>query len=378
MTVLPRDVETAVIGGGIVGTCLAWFLAEAGVEVMVLDDGAHSGSSTNAGSLHVQMQSRFISMNPDLVPGMERALPLYMRAVRCWQEVALALDTDIALKQTGGLMVAESAEQYAFLSSKCHRERELGLPVRMLGRKELDGIAPYLGQGVIGAELCEAEGALNPLAANAAIRRQALRSGAMLFSDVRVSGIAAGGGGFELTSALGLVRARRVVIAAGSGSGTLLAQLGLRITTAAEPIHINVTESTTPLITHLVQHAGRRLTLKQTGAGHVIVGGGWPARLAGPGGHPTVELASLIGSLSLGQHVVPAIGGLQLLRSWAGVNVPTEDGLSALGPAADGLFVAIPGDAGYTLGPLSARMVADSMLGREPEMPIDEYSPLRF
>ena len=51
-----------VVGGGIVGLCLAGFLAEAGHGVVLVDDGRHSGTTANAGSLHVQMQSRFMRL----------------------------------------------------------------------------------------------------------------------------------------------------------------------------------------------------------------------------------------------------------------------------------------------------------------------------
>jgi glycine/D-amino acid oxidase-like deaminating enzyme len=47
-------------------------------------------------------------------------------------------------------------------------------------------------------------------------------------------------------------------------------------------------------------------------------------------------------------------------------------------PAIPGLFVAIPGDAGYTLGPLSARLVADVMLDRKPGEDISPFRPERF
>jgi glycine/D-amino acid oxidase-like deaminating enzyme len=92
-----------------------------------------------------------------------------------------------------------------------------------------------------------------------------------------------------------------------------------------------------------------------------------------------VELASLIANASLAQHIVPQIGNLRIIRTWAGINT-SVDGMGVLGevPAAPGLFVAIPGDAGYTLGPLSARLVADVMLGRAPQEDIRPYRPDRF
>jgi glycine/D-amino acid oxidase-like deaminating enzyme len=277
-------------------------------------------------------------------------------------------------------MVAESEEQLAFLATKCRREEQLGLPVHMLDRAELDRIAPYLSPAIVGAELCEIEGKLNPLLANAAVRRQLTQSGGRLHQAIAVIGLSRDGGGFNVATVSGTIAARRVVIAAGSGSRALGAMLNVTIPADAEPLHMNITERTAPLIDHLVQHAERPITLKQLNAGHVVIGGGWPARVSGlPRAHPTVEMASLIGNLSLAQHVVPRVGALRLLRTWAGINTPV-DGRSVLGGVdhVPGLFVALPGDAGYTLGPLCARLVADLMLGAAPAFPIQDYTPMRF
>jgi glycine/D-amino acid oxidase-like deaminating enzyme len=372
------EIGTAVIGGGIVGLCLTWFLAAEGHDVACLDDERHAGSTANAGSLHVQMQSRFIRLYPDLAPGVERALPMYVRAVEHWQRLAGQLGEDIELKVTGGLMVAENREQYDFLAAKCRREQQFGLQVEMLDRAALDRIAPYLGPAIIGAELCAHEGKLNPLLANDAIRRRLLAAGGVLNGGVSVTGLARSATGFVLATTAGEVRAGRVVIAAGAGSQFLAALARLNVPAKAEPLHMNITEAAAPFIQHLVQHAERMITLKQLSAGQVVIGGGWPAHLTGRREHPTVDLESLIGNLSLAQHVVPQIGALRLIRTWAGVNTAV-DGRAVLGGCAvPGLYFAIPGDAGYTLGPLTARLVADYLLGRTPEFPLDEFAAGRF
>jgi glycine/D-amino acid oxidase-like deaminating enzyme len=371
--------DVAVVGGGIVGLCLAWFLAEEGARVVVVDDGRLSGTTTNAGSLHVQMQSRFMRLYPDLVPGLESALPLYPLAVRFWQELAGQLDQDVELRITGGLMVAESHEQLRFLAAKCARERALGLDVTMLERADLDRVAPYLGSAVVGAELCATEGKVNPLLANQAIRRKALALGAVVRTEERVVAIERKPGGFCLGTCRGRLSARRVVIAAGAGSRALGAMVGVPVPAEAEPLHMNVTEPTTPLIKHLVQHADRQITLKQLAAGQVVIGGGWPARLAGPEALPTVELPSLVANATLAQHLVPRIGRLRLIRTWAGINT-TVDGRAVLGGVAGvpGVTFVIPGDAGYTLGPLCARIAADLLIGRAPAVDAAPYSPARF
>ena len=79
-----------IVGGGIVGMCLAWFLAEEGHDVAVVDDGRHAGTIANAGGLHVQLQSRFMRLYPEMVPAFEETLPFYPRAVRHWQALAAA------------------------------------------------------------------------------------------------------------------------------------------------------------------------------------------------------------------------------------------------------------------------------------------------
>ena len=119
--------------------------------------------------------------------------------------------------------------------------------------------------------------------------------------------------------------------------------------------------------------------MKQLAAGNIVIGGGWPAKLVGPNDNPTVRMNSLIGNVFLASNIVPAVNALRLIRTWAGINSIT-DGRSVLGPA-EGIkhaFFALPGDAGYTLGPLCARLVANSMLNQPSEISIEEYSPMRF
>ncbi len=170
-----------------------------------------------------------------------------------------------------------------------------------------------------------------------------------------------------------------MALATGSGTRQLAADLDIHIPADPEPLHMNITEPTAPLIGHLVQHADRPITLKQLGTGQVVIGGGWPAHLSGPRGYPTVELASVIGNATLAQHIIPAIAPLRIIRTWAGVNTYV-DGRCVLGETegAPGLFIAVPGDAGYTLGPLTARLVADAMLGRQPTEDLAPFSPSRF
>ena len=371
---MPRT-DVLVIGGGIVGQVAAIEIAANGAKVTVIDADRHSGSTANAGSLHVQMQSRFMRLYPQHVPAMEASLPLYAAAVTEWERLE-ALHGPFGLVRKGGLMVAESEDQLRFLEQKAKRERHMGLNVNILDRPALDKIAPWLGNHVIGAELCANEGKLDPLAANLALKAAA-RSAGVTFEIGEIQAIEAA------SSVIAHCDGRRwtadhVVLASSWGTGRLLKPFGLSMPTEAEPLHMNITEPCTTQIRHLIQHAERSITLKQLGSGQIVIGGGWPADARGAQ-PPGVRATSLLGNVSLAARLAPALRDVRILRTWAGMNT-TIDGASTVGPlpSAPRIVVAVPGDAGYTLGPLVARMAASFVTGGEPPFDPKPFSPSRF
>lgn len=373
------ECDVVVVGGGIVGTSLAWFLAEEELSVACLYDESPGGSTANAGSLHVQLQSRLMRLFPERLPDYEKVLPMYPRAVDFWTGLAARLPEDIEIRIGGGLMVAETEGQLEALAAKIEREQRQGVDTRMLDRREVLAMAPFLIPDVLGAAYCAAEGKLNPLLANAAIRRRAEAAGAAFHPRTHVEAVEAGGDGFLVRADRAAFRCRRLAIAAGAGSGQVAAHLGFRLPTLAEPLHMNITEPAEAFTSLLIQHAEMPITLKQLANGQVLIGGGWPAELDPVTGHPTVLESSLRGNLALAHHLVPGLGDLRVIRTWAGVN-PIVDLVSVLGEieTAPGAFLAVPGDCGYTLGPYCARLVADLMLGRRPDYPPEDLLPGRL
>ncbi|MEO0384437.1 MAG: FAD-binding oxidoreductase [Pseudomonadota bacterium] len=372
-----KATDALVIGGGVTGTMAAIALAEQGAQVTILDAGTNAGSDANAGSLHVQMQSRFMRLYPDQVDNVEASLPFYRDAAEEWARLDQQLG-GIDLVRKGGLMLAESAEQLAFLEAKAKREAAKGLAVDILDRPALDEVAPWLGSQIVGAELCRDEGKLNPLVANAKLRALADKLG-VVRRTTHVTRLDVGPGDISAFTSDGFFGAEQVIVAAAWGSRDLVAPFGVSIPSQAEPLHMNITESGAPVLHHLVQHAERSITLKQFGSGQIVIGGGWPAQSRGDVKPPAVQSASLMGNVALAAKLVPGIAGLRVIRTWAGMNT-TTDGASVIGrlPQSERIIMAIPGDAGYTLGPLVGRAAASIALGQEPAMDVGRFSPHRF
>lgn len=372
-----KRTDLVVVGGGIVGTVAALSAAEAGGSVLVLDSGGNAGSDANAGSLHVQLQSRFIRLFPEKAPNVEASLPLYLRAVAVWDDLEVRFGP-FQMVRNGGLMLAETSEQLRFLEAKAAREAKRGLNVEIVDRAGLEKLAPFLGKHIRGAELCRDEGKLNPLQANARLKAAAQAAGA-IFKRETVIAVRKSGLGLQLQSDSGAEWfTDQVILANASGAGDLTEALSLRVPVQAEALHMNITEAGDTKIDHLIQHAERSITLKQFQTGQIVIGGGWPAKARGAR-IPEVLAESLLGNVSLAGRLVPSLAGLRVLRTWAGINT-TADGRSILGrlPDCPEVIVAVPGDAGYTLGPLIGEAAAQISAGRDVSEDFPDCAPSRF
>ena len=375
--------DVLVVGGGLVGSALAYYLARAGVDVFLIerDDVNNAASGRNAGSLHVQLTSSYLVKEApaDAERAVAAMIPVLVHSIATWRELSRELDCDVELNVGGGLMVAETDDEMRGLERKAAIERRAGLEVELLDADEVRAIAPYLGPSVIGAEFCALEGKVNPLPATPALARGAVRAGARIARHRTLTSFRRESDAIVAETDRGDIRCKRMVLAAGVWTDGILSRARARFPGIALPQHMNVSEPVEHFMDHLVQHAGGRLTLKQGSDGHVVIGGGRPAELDPVTGLPTVLRSSFEGNLEIALHVVPRLGHLRIIRTWAGVGFMT-DGPPVLGPVpgTEGLYVAVPAAAGCTSGPFSARLVADHLMGKPPALDLEPFSIERF
>jgi len=283
---IPTDVDVLIVGGGIVGSSLAFFLAQGGVESLILERGEinREASGTNAGSFHFQIAlHQLTSLDPtEDVDRLLTEVRLHTEAADLWKSLEGELKVDLGVHETGGLMVAETDEELRLLFDKQKIECAAGLETHVLSGAELRDFAPYLAPGIKGATYCPREGHADPLLAVPLILMRAQERGTQVRTQAEVTSIERvstnEGVRFLVKTSRGDVRARRLVNAAGAWANEISTLLGHSLPTHAEGLHVNVTEPREAVLTPMLQHIGRRLTLKQTSNGTFIIGGGWPAR----------------------------------------------------------------------------------------------------
>jgi sarcosine oxidase, subunit beta len=389
--------DVAVIGAGLIGCAAAWHLARRARSVIVIDQAEvnRGASGRNAGSLHFQLEPRMIDVLVSNPERLAQLIPVNLQAIEDWRRLPKELDRDLELWMHGGLMLAETESEHRLLLKKAELEMRGGLNVRLLDGKELRRLAPYLSSAIRSASYCPEEGHANPRWVAPAFAAAARAAGVRFELHTRVNSLQASDGRWRLVlertaggasnahGGVTAVHAGAVLIAAGAWSREILAPLGATVPLTPVGLQMMVTQRTGPLISHLVQHMGRRLSIKQVEAGNILIGGGWPARLSGGdlGAKPDAELQelSLAGSAAVAAHVVPATSALSVIRSWSGVACVAPDHLPVLGAieSLPGIFIAA-GGASFTLGPTYARLISELISTGSTSIPIGLYRAERF
>ncbi|PWS36477.1 FAD-dependent oxidoreductase [Falsiroseomonas bella] len=377
---LPRDAgegrgggrarsETAcdllVIGAGVLGLAIARAAAREGLHVVALDRGepGQGASTANAGSLHVQLHaydSAGAAEGPESAAA--QILTLGPRSVALWRDIARESGEALAIRTEGGLMLAETEAQLRALADKVAMERDFGVISSLLGANELYAAAPWLAPGFAGAAFCAEEGQMDPLRGLSALLRLAREAGAEIRGATPVTALSREGSVFRAETPEGVIRAARVVNAAGPWAGQIAARLGAPIPVRATVQQVIATEAAgAELLRPLVLHGSRHLSLKQGDAGHLILGGAWPGELDAAG-RPRNLRASIEGNLWVARSVLPAIEGLHVIRAWTGLNVLIPGPILGADQRVPGLFHAVTFN-GWTLAPVIAELIAEALRG---------------
>ena len=271
--------------------------------------------------------------------------------------------------------MADDEAGLARLERKVGLERKAGLDIETLSGDEARRLLPLLSPGILAASLSRDEGKINPLKACPAVLATALAAGARLYAQTEVLGIERTDAGFVVKTERGTFSAKRLVNAAGAWAGSIAALVGESIPVRPNPIQMLVTEAA-PAITYYLAHASRRLTLKQSANGNLLVGGGWKAIFDSYSKRMRASGDGFAGNLAIVRDMLPSLGHLLVIRSWAGVafSTPPVIGESAQMP---GLFHAVVQN-GMTLGPVTGRIISALVLGRDPGYDLRPFLPRRF
>ena len=195
-----REYDVAVVGGGLLGSAIAWGLGRLGKTVAVLDEGDIAKRASRANFALVWVQSKGLGM------------PAYtgwtVRASESWGRLAAELKDqtalDVCLQQNGGFHLTlgdDEFEQRGQLVTRMHNQvGAADYKMEMLSASEVRKMLPLIGPEVSGGSFCPLDGHVNSLRTFRAFHTGFKQFGIDYFPERPVSAIGRGGGEFRLAT----------------------------------------------------------------------------------------------------------------------------------------------------------------------------------
>ncbi|MBZ5584358.1 MAG: FAD-binding oxidoreductase [Acidobacteriia bacterium] len=361
-----RSADIVVIGGGIVGSSIAYHLSAAGCrDVLVLERETHQGKGSTGKSMGgVRAQfSTPVSIRMSLY-----SIPVF----QAFEEL---MGHPSGYRPQGYLFVAATEGRLAWLRTNHARQKELGLrSVEILKPDDVHRIAPEIRwDDLAGGSFCPTDGFVDPYSVMTGFMLKAMEGGAELLRQTEATGIrrdSRGVCGVETTR--GFVAGRSVVIAAGAWSGIVGKLAGIDV--PVEPLR-RMLVPTEPF--ERVSHQSPMVVDLETGFHYRPEGRGllmaWNDPEERPGFNTRFDPEFVEKILTRGARRLPCLEEAQIdpRRAWAGLYEMTPDHHPVLGPVAGipGLWVAA-GFSGHGVmhSPATGKIMADLILKGESDL----------
>jgi len=415
--------KVLVLGSGVIGTAVAYYLARAGHEVEVVDrqsGPALETSFANAGEVSpgysapwagpgvpvkaikwMLMHHSPLVIWPLLDPAMwrwgammlanctarayavnkSRMVPIAEYSRDCLK--ALRAETGIAYddRAQGTLQLFRTQKQLDAIGGDVDVLKQYGVPFEVLDRDGFCRVEPALAltkHKFVGALRLPGDETGDCFLFTNRLAEMAKGLGASFRFDTRIQSLQAGGGAVTgVFTDAGLLRADRVVLALGSYSPQMLQPLGLSI-----PVYPVKGYSITVPITDAagapestIMDETHKVAVTRLGD-RIRVGG--TAELAG------YSLRLREARRATLEHVVtdlfPRGGDVRQASFWCGLRPMTPDGTPIVGPTpiANLLLATGHGTLGWTMAAGTGRVIADLVSGREPEIGLDGLTMARY
>lgn len=218
--------DVVIVGGGIVGSSIAWHLTAAGCRnVLVIERESSQGKGSTGKSMG-GVRAQFST--PVNIQMSLYSIPFYAR----FDET---LGHPAGYRPQGYLFVATRDSHLAYLRANFEKQKALGLEsVRMLSAAEIASMLPQLrSDDILGGSFCSTDGFVDPYSAMNGFMASAVEKGARIWKKTEVTAISTDQHGIcGVTTSRGEVSTRTVVNAAGPWAAQVAKMAGIEL-----PVH---------------------------------------------------------------------------------------------------------------------------------------------
>jgi glycine/D-amino acid oxidase-like deaminating enzyme len=417
---LPQSADAVIIGGGIIGVFTAYYLAQRGMKVAVVEKGLIGAEQSSRNWGWCRQQNRDA-----------RELPLVTKSLDLWERFAAESGEDTGFKRCGLLYLSDNEEELATWARWRDFARTVGVTTHMLSGAEASERGRITGRAWRGGVFSPNDGIADPINAAPAAARAMLKLGGSVHQNCAARGLETSGGKVSgVVTEKGTIRTSIAILSAGAWASSFCHQYGIRFPQAAirqsilaiangpEPLPDALYASSVSFTRrgsfgHALAISGRALVdptpqflrfsrefipmfLKRWRS--LAPGGleGWRSghetlsrwRLDQPTPmermrilDPAVDRKTIDLTLARATELIPALKNRAVVAAWSGYVDSTPDGVPGIGAIADlpGFILAAGFSGhGFGIGPGAGHLIADIASGANPIVDPRPYHPSRF
>ena len=415
---LPPRADAVVIGGGIVGTCAAFYLARRGLSVVLLEKGRIGAEQSSRNWGWCRQQNRDA-----------RELPISTQSLALWDRLAAEAGADTGFRRCGLLYLSNDEAEIAGWARWRDFARGEGVVTQMLSATEATERGRATGRTWKGGVFSPSDGTADPSRAAPAIALGVEKAGGRVLQGCAARGLELEAGAVAgVVTEAGPIRTRTVVMAGGAWASSFLRQIGIGfpqasvrssilavapgadLPDAVHTRHVSVTRrgdgghtlavsgaARVDVTPQQIRYWSKFLPMFFKRRGSLAPGGvqGWRSghetlrrwRLDRPTPmermrvlDPRPDAGQIALTLERARGLFPDLGACPVTAAWAGYIDSTPDGVPAIGETAiPGLILAAGFSGhGFGIGPGAGHLIADLVTGARPIIDPEPYRPARL
>jgi glycine oxidase len=209
--------DAIIAGAGIIGSSIAWRLAQAGLRVLLLDRGRMGSEASWAAAGMLAPGSEFEAQSPLATFALEslRAYPAFMA------ELGSETGLEIDYRRLGAIEFAAGEDEWRALEARAGAQAGLGISAFPISREELMREFPLIDAATAGAFFYPEDGLVDPRQIMRALRAACEARGVEIREGVMVAGMRPSHGAVEVITTDSVLSAGSAVLAAGAWSSVV-------------------------------------------------------------------------------------------------------------------------------------------------------------
>lgn len=372
---LKKQYDVVIVGAGIHGLAIAYYLCKRGVRSIALIEKSYLGAG-NSGRNTAILRSNY--RTPE-------GIPFYDASIKIWEHLSEELDYNLMFSQQGHITVAHTNATLIGLRVRADANRVLGVNSRLIDPGEIKRLVPhiYIGKNVrypiMGGLYHPPGGNIRHDAVVWGYARAADRMGAEIHTRTEVTGIDVANGAVQgVHTTVGYIKTGTVVNATSGWCTTIARMAGVWLPVTSHTLQACVTEPLKPFMDKVIVSANLHVYVNQSDRGELVLGSEIDpyTSYSQKATLPTLEM--------IAGHTVelfPSLRHVSVMRQWGGICDMTPDYSPIMGEATEvrGFILDVGwGTYGFKAGPVSGVCVAELIdTGKTPEL-IKPFLPDRF